>query len=321
MINNKIQTFKMKMSTSLKLWSTFGLSVAAPYFLKNIIFKSDNKIGKRIHTLQYESIKKIVRNKYSSVINKYKDQHDIGEEEKVARNIWMIWWQGVDENTPKTIVDNINIIKQLHSDWNVNVVTNYNYKKYINVPEHMEKHIRNKDFSMTHISDYLRIVLLEKYGGIYLDCNFFVLKKLDYVTEYSFYTIKHGMVSDWHVSKGLWTTGFLAAGKKNVLFSFLKEIYESYFADYSFVPSYFFIDAVIGLGYENINKVKQEIDLVPYNNTNYNFINSKGNELFNDETWSNVIMDTCVLNANYKKCFQSKIDGKLTFFGYLYPMS
>lgn len=319
MIKKKIQTFKTIIGTSIKLLKSFGISVATPYFLKNIIFKGDNIIGKRFHTKQYESIKNVVRNKYSPIIEKFRKQSDtIDGTKKIEKNIWMIWWQGVDENTPKTVIQNIQRVRQLHPDWNVNLITKYNYMEVVDIPKYMEDHIRNNDFSMTHISDYLRIAILEKNGGVYLDCNFFPLKAMDCVLEYPFYTIKHGTVSEWHVSKGLWTTGLLAAGRKNVLFSFLKEMYEAYFLDYSFVPSYFFIDAIIGLGYENIEAIKSEIDLVPYNNKQYNFINFRGNDSFDEEIWKSVLSDTFVLNANYKNCFLNEKNGEPTFFGYLY---
>lgn len=318
MIKKKIQTFKAIIGTSVKLWKAFGISVATPYFLKNVLFKGDDAIGKRFHTRQYESIKNVVRNKYSSIIEEFGKQGNTNDMGKIEKNIWMIWWQGVDEKTPKTVVQNIQQIKQLHPDWDVNLITKYNYMEFVDIPEHMENHIRNNDFSLTHISDYLRIVALEKNGGVYLDCNFFLLKAIDYALEYPFYTIKHGTVSEWHVSKGLWTTGLLGAGQKNILFSFLKEMYEVYFSDYSFVPSYFFIDAIIGLGYENVTAIKKEIDFVPYNNKHYNFINSKGNDPFDSEIWKGVVSDTCVLNANYKNCFLNEKNGELTFVGYLY---
>lgn len=323
MLNKKIQTLKSIIITSFDLWKAFGSSVAVPFFLKNVIYRKDDASGKKYHTKQYESLKRVVKDQYSYIIETFREQ-DLKRYSdtiiKVEKNIWMIWWQGINENTPETIVKNIKRVKQLHPNWKVNVLTRNNYKEFLKLPKHMEKHIVRNDFSMTHISDYLRVVLLENYGGIYLDCNFLLLKNLDDITNYSFYTIKHGIVSKWHVSKGLWTTGFLAAGRKNILFSFLKEMYEAFFTDYSFVPSYFFIDAMIGLGYENIETIKKEIDMVPYNNIHYNFINVMGNEPFDDKIWNTIVDDTFALNANYKNCFHEKIAGKVTFFGYLYSI-
>ena len=223
MLNKKIQTLRVIVSTTINLWKAFGISVAKPYFLKNVIFKKDDVLGKEYHTKQYESLKNAVRSRYSYIIDEFKNQElekPLDAEDKIENNIWMIWWQGIDEDTPKTIVKNIERAKKLHPNWKVNVITKYNYNEFVELPDHMKNHITRGDFSMTHISDYMRVILLENYGGIYIDCNFFLLKDLEHVRAYSFYTIKHGRVSKSHVSKGLWTTGLLAAGKNNVLFSF-----------------------------------------------------------------------------------------------------
>lgn len=321
MLNKKIQTLRVIVSTTINLWKAFGISVAKPYFLKNVIFKKDDVLGKEYHTKQYESLKNAVRSRYSYIIDEFKNQElekPLDAEDKIENNIWMIWWQGIDEDTPKTIVKNIERAKKLHPNWKVNVITKYNYNEFVELPDHMKNHITRGDFSMTHISDYMRVILLENYGGIYIDCNFFLLKDLEHVRAYSFYTIKHGRVSKSHVSKGLWTTGLLAAGKNNVLFSFTKKMYEAFFFDYSFVPSYFFIDAIIGLGYENIESIREEIDRVPYNNTHYDFINIMGNEPFDDKRWNDIVDDTYALNTNYKNRFECKKNEKLTFFGHLY---
>ena len=84
------------------------------------------------------------------------------------------------------------------------------------------------------------------------------------------------------------------------------------------MSSYFFIDAIIGLGYENIESIREEIDRVPYNNTHYDFINIMGNEPFDDKRWNDIVDDTYALNVNYKNRFECKKNEKLTFFGHLY---
>ena len=55
MLNKKIQTLRVIVSTTINLWKAFGISVAKPYFLKNVIFKKDDVLGKEYHTKQYES--------------------------------------------------------------------------------------------------------------------------------------------------------------------------------------------------------------------------------------------------------------------------
>lgn len=315
-----IQVFK----TTIRLVINFGIATGIIYFVKNVVFRKDNKLGRHFHKLQYDSIKKSIEKKYHKCIEKYqekttqykflKNQHGIVND----KYIWLIWWQGLDGDTPGKIKENVENLKKVNNDWKVVLVSKENYKEFINIPCCLEEHIRKGKISMTHISDYLRIALLEKYGGVYIDCNFFVLRKFEFEENQLFFTIKHGLFSKWHVSKGLWTTGLLAAGRKNILFTFLKEMYDNYFEDYSFVPSYFFIDVLIGIGYENVSLIKKEIDDVRKNNEEYNFINENGNDIFDNKVWQKVKKNTYVFNVNYKNYFEYEKLGRRTYYGNLY---
>lgn len=96
MLNKKIQTLRVIVSTTIDLWKAFGISVAKPYFLKNVIFKKDDVLGKEYHTKQYESLKNAVRSRYSYIIDELKKQElekPLDAEDKIENTIWMIWWQ------------------------------------------------------------------------------------------------------------------------------------------------------------------------------------------------------------------------------------
>ena len=316
----KINTLYLVVILSFKLLINFGMRVSTYCFLKNVFFTKDTKLGKTLHNRQYESIKKKMKKKYSYINQKYNSQTaEIFENERKTNNdVWVIWWQGIEEETPGKIIENIDCIKKENKDCKVHVISNQNYEQYVSIPSNIKKMIEEERLSPTHISDYIRVLLLEKYGGIYIDCNFFVLNPFNVEYSYPFYTIKHGLHKDWHVCKGLWTTGFFCAERKHILFSFLKEMYEKYFLDYSFVPCFFFIDALIGIGYEDIPLIKKSIDKVPYNNKNYNFINERGNELFVKSVWESIAKDTYLFNVSHKKDFLSEIDNKKTFYGNIY---
>lgn len=315
----KMTTLKKYILMTIKLQKEFGSRVSSPYFFKNVVFKNEDYMGKRFHKKQYDSLKKVMKERYSFILDKYKCYKKLDNEQIIgnSKNIWMIWWQGFDENTSEVIIENYKQIVALNHNWNVFLVTEYNYKNFVEIPDYIQEYIEKEKLSFTHISDYLRIVLLEKYGGVYIDCNFYSLRPFDFLVNEKFYTIKHGHFSDWHVSKGMWTTGLLAAGKHDILFIFLKEMYDTFFKDIDFVPSYFFIDVLISLGYENISLVKSEIDHVAYNNENYNFINDFGNYTYNQITWNSIRKNTYLFNTNYKNVFQILKNGEKTYFGYL----
>ena len=57
-----------------------------------------------------------------------------------------------------------------------------NYKNYIHDKRVIDI-IENKNLSNNHISDLIRVCLIEKYGGIYLDASIILLRSLDWIYE------------------------------------------------------------------------------------------------------------------------------------------
>lgn len=87
--------------------------------------------------------------------------------------IWMIWYQGLDHHSFDEIHRVcLNEWKRLNvnSDWKIVVLTNNNISKY--APEYFDiiskcKYNRN----LQSQSDLLRLLLLKKHGGVYVDCG------------------------------------------------------------------------------------------------------------------------------------------------------
>jgi len=89
------------------------------------------------------------------------------------KTIWMYWEQG-EENLKNEY--NKKCIKQwrhLHPTWNVRVL---NYDKALELIPDLKK---TNHLKVQHRSDYLRLSLLEKYGGVWADASVYPLMKLD----------------------------------------------------------------------------------------------------------------------------------------------
>lgn len=148
--------------------------------------------------------------------------------------------------------------------------------------------------------------------------NFYVSSNFKIIQDGAFFTIRHDLYSDYHVCKGLWTTGFLCAGKNNVLFSQLKNMLEAYYERYDYVASYFLLDALIAICYEDYPVIRDEINAVPHNNQFYNFMNEHGNEIFDASLWNKLIITgTFLFNVSRRIHFVDNINGNKTFYGKL----
>ena len=84
--------------------------------------------------------------------------------------IWVFWWQGLYDMPPviqecyKSVIRNAN-------GRDVILLTEDNYKDYVQLPFHILDKFNNRIISYTHFSDILRVVLLKEYGGLWIDAG------------------------------------------------------------------------------------------------------------------------------------------------------
>jgi mannosyltransferase OCH1-like enzyme len=90
----------------------------------------------------------------------------------IPKIIHQIWLGGPIPDSENLLAEKI---KDLHPDWSYILWTDHNL-------DFIEIEIRNKIKKINNIgvqSDIIRYLILEKYGGIYLDCDFIPIKKFD----------------------------------------------------------------------------------------------------------------------------------------------
>ena len=105
---------------------------------------------------------------------------------KPTDNIWTMWLQ---EDVPELIQMCLSTIKKQYP--NAIVITESNMFNYINVPDYIYKKYKNGTIKPCHFSDYLRICLLDKYGGTWIDSTCYMLTKVpQYMTKENFFIMQ-----------------------------------------------------------------------------------------------------------------------------------
>lgn len=103
----------------------------------------------------------------------------ISEKIKIPRKIFMYWH---NSNYPYIIQYNIDRIKELHPDYDIVILNNDTYKKYVNLENfNLNDKLLN---TPAYFSDILRFLLLEKYGGIWIDASLLIWKKIDNIINH-----------------------------------------------------------------------------------------------------------------------------------------
>lgn len=309
---------KHKVKKYFKLLNDFGIKVVLYQFICSTVFKNNTKLGQYFDKKKHENVKKYLTINYGEILDSYKNMNvNVNNISNISESkiIWILWWQGI-KDAPDIVKVAIDSVKKMNREYDVVIIDSSNYNDYICIPDNIIKKLNNKSMTITHFSDILRMALLAEYGGVWIDATVLCTKPLDdlKIDKYKFYTIKHGLYSDWHVCKGLWSGFFIASGKNNPMFYFFRDMFYKYWEDESSLICYFLIDCIIAMGYEQIYYIKEQIDAVPQNNSDVFILQNMLNDKFETLLWKDII-DKCNLHKlNYKMKLHTFEGEKRTFY-------
>ena len=94
--------------------------------------------------------------------------------------IWTMWLQGLD-NAPEIIQKCITTIQKKYGD-DLIILTHENILNFLDIPPFIGEKYKKGFITHTHYSDIIRFLLIEKYGGLWLDGTTFLLGNIpDYI--------------------------------------------------------------------------------------------------------------------------------------------
>lgn len=94
------------------------------------------------------------------------------ETEKVPKIIWMFWF---DEEIPELVNKCIVNTKRLHQDYEIHILNKNTVTNFIELD--LNKLIQK--MPMANLSDLIRLKLLSKYGGVWLDASIILTERID----------------------------------------------------------------------------------------------------------------------------------------------
>ena len=266
----------------------------------------------KLHYFKYRLVVKYLYKNNEETINKYKnkDTKNSGGSHLIfdSKYIWICWWQGYD-NAPQLVKACINNIKKHSSGKKVIIIDQYNYSNYVEINKSIVDKINESKFPITFFADILRMNLLSKYGGVWIDSTVFLNEDVSEINKYELFTVKHDLYSSWHVCKGKWSSFFLGAGKNNLGIKLINEILINYAISENYLIAYLLLDAVITIAYENIASFKKQIDAIPVNNKKIFCME----ELLNTPA-ENFTIPSKINKLSYKRKYVNKINGLNTVY-------
>lgn len=276
-----------------------------------------HKLSSWAHSKKDKWILNYLRNMLEPLIQKYKKCDDEGISEKNAP-IWVCWWTG-EKKAPLLVQQCIKSIKKNAGEHPVYIISEENYSEYVNIPIYILNKMESKKMGLAHFSDYLRVSLLERYGGLWLDATIFCSRKIpEECFLLPFFTCKSEVKKGYYLSDFQWVTFCLGGWKHQVFYQFMKNAFEIYWREENTAIDYLFFDDLIYIAKENIPSIRKSLETVPINNIHRDDLQAAMNDALPAKEFWNVIRDdTSLYKLSWRETYSKmSSDGKQSVYGY-----
>ena len=266
---------------------------------------------KRAKIARNEQILAFLQKKYSTLIQKYSqaviDEKNCPRVQPKDYQIYFCWLQG-KENLPPIIRCCYNSLKRNAGRYKIVFIDEKNFSNYVDIAPHIMDKFRAGKITRTHFSDILRVNLLERHGGLWLDSTILVTEPLEKHKDFwqmNYFTQKkchdkNPIYGTW-ISYARWASFIQGTPiRHNPLFTFAKEFFSKYWREFNELVDYLLIDFTMALAYNNIPTIRDEIDAVPINNTETTFIQNHLNDSYADYPFDKILTNNFLNKLSWK---------------------
>ena len=235
---------KKSIKSHTLLTDFFGYGLVASGFADKYLaglvtmYKSYRWLSKRYH-VQREGTNKIVPQKADK------------------EYVWICWLQGMG-NAPEIVKYCYDSVQYWLKDKEIVVITAENYSEYVELPDYVVDKWEKGVITDTHFSDMLRLELLIRYGGLWLDATTYITGELPgYVLKSDFFVYRNGWMDMEMINMGSWF--IFSRYTNNILLVETRNLLYEYWSKMNYLKNYFllhmFFRMVTDVYQEEWNKV------------------------------------------------------------------
>ncbi|HEM6211369.1 TPA: capsular polysaccharide synthesis protein [Streptococcus suis] len=262
------------------------------------------KTKKSLEILQVSIDQKIMRKlrkKYKTNIEYFKAninnfKHKEESDEKV---VWVLWYQGI-ENAPKLVKQCFESLKRnLPEDKKIIALDESNLSQCIDLPVFIVEKFHSGKISHAHFSDIVRIELLSKYGGTWVDATVFMSSPIihDYFFESDLFLFQELRPNTFGHSRRI-SNWFMTSKANNEIILLMSFLLQKYWEKHSHVIDYFIFHCFFEMAIEAYPEVWKEV--IPYSNSHPHILQFRMFDNFNDQHWHEISSMIEVHKLTYK---------------------
>ena len=212
------------------------------------------------------------------------------------KRVWICWLQGM-ENAPKIVQDCYESVCYWMRDWKITVISEENIKDYVQLPDYIIKKWNMKIIPDALFSDILRLELLIRYGGLWLDGTVLMTGKIPtYITSSNFFMYRNGWMDMEMINTANWLIY-----SKYTNFQFLIEVRDllyRYWERYSFVKNYFIFHMFFRMVTDANKELWEQVPMI--NHIDSHFLMQELPKKYDERRCQQIIQLTSIHKLTYK---------------------
>ena len=130
-------------------------------------------------------VKQKLAKKYRATLEMLDKSYDTSLQHECSNKVWVCWFQGM-EKAPALVQKCYASVRDNLTDREIVLITSENLEQYVQFPDYILDKWNAGIITHTHLTDLLRLELLIKYGGMWLDATVFCSEKREMIPDYFF---------------------------------------------------------------------------------------------------------------------------------------
>lgn len=251
-----------------------------------------------------------LRKKYKCFIADYLQTY-VPLKSSQTHKVWVCWLQGIDHAPDLVKVCYQSLVDNL-IDRDIILLTEENYRDYVNFPEFIQSKIDRGIISRTHFSDLLRLELLIRYGGTWIDATVYCSGRNipDYMMNsdlFLFQNLKPGLdghstcISSW----------LLTACSNHPILLLTRALLYEYWSKNNALVDYFLLHDFFQLAIEAYQELWDKV--IPFSNSIPHILLLRLFQVYDKKVWESIKNMTPFHKLSYKFS-NSLIEKQGTYF-------
>ena len=254
---------------------------------------------KRAYAVALAVVEPMLKERYREVMLRASQCHesiDSGIPHEHPKVIWFCWMQGM-HSAPDIVKACYSSLTGLEG-YTLRVIDDKNWREYVTLPDFIVRMWEKGQIPPAHFSDLLRLELLIRYGGTWMDATILYTGKFSDSLEFLeadlfMFQYRRPGSAEWG-GIGNW---FISACQNNRVLIVLQEMLYAYWRDYDCVLDYY----IFHLFFSMLREIfPEDIDAMPYRYARQSLILvHHWEECFDKAKWDNLVNHVCFHKLAY----------------------